>query len=488
MTLPGLRGRSVHVIGPSGTEGSAVIDFLLSRGMTTITAHDLGANPEQFAETFHRTHQWLEPEAREGALARLLDSPVVIRYRDHYLTGIERADLIVVPQSWFRHPENAPLRALQERGVPFTSMTRLFLETCPCPIIGVTGTNGKFTVATLIYEMLRTAGRTVFFSGNDRTHVPMLYYLDRITPESWLVLEISNRQLVDLDRSPHIGVVTNVAPHHLDDHGTMEAYAQVKATLIRHQRPGDHAVLNRDNPYTEAMARQVRGQVWWFSAERGVERGAYLDADTLRLAGPGAPAILPAGDLRLPGQAMIENALAACAAAAIAGVPPDVMASVLRSFTGLPYRFRLVAERGGIGFYEDSLATNPTAAAAAIRSLDRPFLLIAGGFRRGATPEDFRPMTAALAATGRCRTVLLIGATAPVLSEALATIPPAARPTVILAGTLEGAMAEVHRLARPAEAVLLSPGCESFDQFVDYRQRGDRFRALAEEFAAAEAK
>src|SRR3990170_4045540 len=378
MTLPGLRGRSVHVIGPSGTEGSAVIDFLLSRGMTTITAHDLGASPEQFAETFHRTHQWLEPEAREGALARLLDSPVVIRYRDHYLTGIERADLIVVPQSWFRHPENAPLRALRERGVPFTSMTRLFLETCPCPIIGVTGTNGKFTVATLIYEMLRTAGRTVFFSGNDRTHVPMLYYLDRITPEALLVLEISNRQLVDLDRSPHIGVVTNV--------------------------------------------------------------------------------------------------------------PPDVMASVLRSFTGLPYRFRLVAERGGIAFYEDSLATNPTAAAAAIRSLDRPFLLIAGGFRRGATPEDFRPMTDALAATGRCRAVLLIGATAPVLSEALATIHPAARPTVILAGTLEGAMAEVHRLARPAEAVLLSPGCESFDQFVDYRQRGDRFRALAEEFAAAEAK
>ncbi len=488
MILPGLRGRSVHVIGPSGTEGSAVIDFLLSQGVTTITAHDLAATPEQFAETFHRTHQWVEPDDRDAALARLLDSPVLIHYRDQYLTGIERAHVVVVPQSWFRHPENAPLRTLRERGVPFTSLTRLFFETCPCPIIGVTGTNGKFTVATLIDEMLRAAGRTVFFSGNDRTHVPMLYYLDRITPGAWLVLEISNRQLVDLDRSPHIGVVTNVAPHHLDDHGTMEAYAQVKATLIRYQRSGDHAVLNRDNPYTEAMAKQARGRVWWFSAEHAVERGAYLDGEALRLAGPGAPAILPAADLRLPGRAMVENALAACAAAAIAGVPPAVMAGVLRNFTGLPYRFRLVGEHGGIAFYEDSLATNPTAAAAAIRSLDRPFLLMAGGFRRDATPEDFRPMTEALAAAGRCRAVLLIGSTATVLSEALATIPPAARPPVIMAGTLEGAMAEARRLARPGEAVLLSPGCESFDQFVDYRQRGDRFRALAEESAAAGAK
>ncbi len=487
MLQEALRGKAVHVVGPAGTEGSAVIDFLLSRSVTTITAHDLSASPEHFAETFHRTHQWLPPEERQAALARLLGSPVRIRYRDDYLAGIEDADLVVVPQSWFRHPENAPLRALQARGVPFTSMTRLFFQTCPCPIIGVTGTNGKFTVATLISEMLRAAGHAVFCSGNDRSHVPMLYFLDRITPRAWLVLEISNRQLVDLDRSPHIGVVTNVAPHHLDDHGTMEAYTQVKATLIRYQGPGDHAVLNRDNPPTAGMASGARGQVWWFSAEGAVTRGAYLDGEVLRLACTGAPAVLAAAELHLPGRAMVENALAACAAAAIVGVPPGVMAGVLREFRGLPYRFRLVGEYGGIAFYEDSLATNPTAAAAAIRSLDRPFCLIAGGFRRGAAPEDFRPMTDALAASGRCRAVLLIGSTAQALAQAVGALPPP-RPVVVIAGTLEAAMAEAARLARPGEAILLSPGCESFDQFADYRQRGDRFRALAEEFAAAGAK
>jgi UDP-N-acetylmuramoylalanine--D-glutamate ligase len=488
MISKGWRGRRVHVIGPSGTEGSAVIDFLLNRGVTTIAGHDLSATPEQFAETFRRTHQWLEPAAAEHALARLRDSPVDLHYRDRYLQGTAEADLVVVPQSWFRHPENAPLAALRDRGVAFTSMTRLFFETCPCPIIGVTGTNGKFTVATLVYEMLLAAGRTVFFSGNDRTHIPMLYFVDQITPQAWLVLEISNRQLIDLDRSPHIGVITNLAPHHLDDHGTMEGYAQVKATLIRYQRSTDHAVLNRDNAYTEAMARHARGQVSWFSARQRVERGAYLDGATLRLAGPGAPAVLPVRALRLPGGAMVENALAACAAAALAGVPPAVMAGILREFTGLPYRFRLVGERGGIAFYEDSLATNPTASAAAIQAVDRPFLLIAGGFRRGAATADFQPMVDALAGARRCRAVLLIGATAAVLSEALTAIPAAARPAVIMTGTLEGAMTEARRLARPGDAVLLSPGCESFDQFVDYRQRGDRFRLLAEEFAAAGAK
>jgi len=488
----GIVGKAVHVIGPSGTEGSAVIDYLLRRGGSTITAHDLAPGSEEFAEAFRRTHQWLSPEEREVALARLLDSPLELRYRARYLEGIDRASLIVVPQSWFRHPENEPLKALRAAGVPFTSMTRLFFDTCPCPIIGVTGTNGKFTVATLIYQMLVEAGGSAFISGNDRTHVPMLYYLDRITPDAWLILEISNRQLVDLERSPQIGVITNLAPHHLDDHGSMEAYAAVKAGLIRHQGTGDHAVLNHDNPYTRAMAGETPGRVAWFSADGPVERGAYVEGGALRLGMDGSPAagarVLGLADLAVPGRPMVENALAATAAAGIAGVPPEAMAAVLRRFRGLPYRFRRLGRFAGLDVYEDSLATNPTAAAAAIGAMAGPFFLIAGGLRRGAAPEDFRPMIDALAAGGRARAIVLIGSSAPVLAEALGRLPVGARPDVVMAGTLEGAMAEIRRRARAGDAVLLSPGCESFDQFADYRQRGDRFAALAEEFAREGAK
>ncbi|MGH2454011.1 MAG: UDP-N-acetylmuramoyl-L-alanine--D-glutamate ligase [bacterium] len=468
-----------------------MIDYLLRRGGSTITAHDLAPGPEEFATAFRRTHQWLAPEERDVALTRLLDAPVEIHYRARYLEGIDRANLIVVPQSWFRHPENEPLKALKAAGVPFTSMTRLFFDTCPCPIIGVTGTNGKFTVATLIYQMLQEAGRTAFISGNDRTHVPMLYYLDRITPRAWLVLEISNRQLVDLARSPKIGVITNLAPHHLDDHSSMEAYADVKAGLIRYQGVGDDAVLNRDNAYTRGMADKTPGRVTWFSVDGPVERGAWIEDGTLRLAlGVGlAPAgIVAVADLPVPGRPMVENALAACAAAAIAGVPPEAMAAVLRRFRGLPYRFRRLGRFADLDFYEDSLATNPAAAAAAIRSMAGPFFLIAGGLRRNAGPEDFRPMVDALAVGGRCRAVMVIGSTAAVLAEALGGLPPGERPDIVMAGTLDGAMAEIRRRARPGDAVLLSPGCESFDQFADYRQRGDRFAALAEEFAREGAK
>jgi UDP-N-acetylmuramoylalanine--D-glutamate ligase len=157
------------------------------------------------------------------------------------------------------------------------------------------------------------------------------------------------------------------------------------------------------------------------------------------------------------------------------------MASALRAFSGLPYRFRRVADREGVAFYEDSLATNPAAAAAAIRSMERPFRLISGGLRRSARPDDFLPIARALA-SAPVRAVYLIGATAATLAEAIASIP--APPEVVQAGTLEKAVADAWDAASAGEAILLSPGCESFDQFADYRQRGDRFCALVEALPA----
>lgn len=503
-----LAGRAVHVLAPSGTEGSTVIDFLLALGVGPITAHDLAPDAAAFAAAFHRTHPWLEEPARAAALRRLLGAPITLHYRGRYLEGIADAGLVVLPQSWFRHPENAPLRAVREQ-VPCTSMTRLFFEVAPGPVVGVTGTNGKFTVAMLVAEMVRQAGQAVVASGNDRTHVPALYALDRLTARTWLVLEVSNRQLVDLAPrgrdprldeviySPHIGVVTNLAPHHLDDHGSLEAYAAVKASLLARQGPGDHAVLNLDDPHTRAMVGVTAGTVSWFSAAEPVERGAWVAGGRLWVRPPDGPGGAPSAqgrparpvlglrDLPLPGPAMVANALAACAAAACAGVPVEAMAAVLRRFRGFPYRFAYAGTFGGVAAYEDSLATNPAAAAAAIRALDRPFLLIAGGWRRGATPQDFTPMVEALQASGLCKAVLLIGAAAPVLAAALDALPADRRPTVVRAGTLEAAVAEAARLAVEGDALLLSPGCESFDQFADYRERGDRFRALLPQLGPA---
>ncbi|MDR7483398.1 MAG: UDP-N-acetylmuramoyl-L-alanine--D-glutamate ligase [Armatimonadota bacterium] len=468
-----LRGRRIHVLGPSGTEGSAVIDFLLSQDITTITAHDLEP-PERFAATVERTHPWLDPMGRAALVARLRAAPLTWRQGPRYLEGLEEAEVIFVPQSWFRHPQNAPVRAAAARGVPLWSMTRLFFELHPGPVLGVTGTNGKFTVVTLIAAMLEAARLPVVVSGNDRTHVPALYALDRLTPQTWLVLEISNRQLVGLPYSPQVAVVTNIATHHLDDHGGMDAYVEAKRTIVRHQGPADHAVLNADDQRVAGMAAGARGHVHWFSRRGPVAQGAYLDDGWLVLADRPPARVLEVAALPVPGDHMVENALAALAASAVAGVPPEAMARVLRAFRGLPYRFRLVAERDGVAFYEDSLATNPAAAAAAIRSMGRPFHLIAGGVRRQARAQDFLPMVEALAAAP-VRGVYLIGASAPILAEALAAMSPGAGVAIHRTGTLERALAAARAAARPGEAILLSPGCESFDQFADYRERGDRF-------------
>ncbi|MDQ7843203.1 MAG: UDP-N-acetylmuramoyl-L-alanine--D-glutamate ligase [Armatimonadota bacterium] len=465
------RGKEIHVLGFSGTEGSAVIDFLVGRGITTITAHALHG-PEEFEREFDRTHPWLPPGPRREAAARLLAYPITFRWRDRYLEGLERAEVIFVPQSWFRYPQNAPVARRAERGVPLSSMTHLFFEECPGPIIGVTGTNGKFTVAYLVHQMLqRTLGRA-FFSGNDRSHVPMLYFLDDLRPTDWLVLEISNRQLVGLPYSPRIAVVTNIAPHHLDDHGSFEAYVEAKAGILRHQGPEDVAVLNADNPHTKAMAAGARNP-YFFSRLGRVAPGAFIEAGSIVIVRGRLHQSLPVSLLRQPGAHAVENALAAALTAALAGASAPAIAETLDEFRGLPYRLRLAAERGGVRFFEDSLATNPTAAAAAVASMDRPFILIAGGARPQATPEQFRPMADALRRSP-VRAVLLIGACAPQLAEALAGLPVPVR-TV---GTLDRAVAEATAAVRPGEAVLLSPGCESFDQFRDYRERGDRFIAL----------
>ncbi len=475
-----LAGKQVHVVGLSGTEGSTVADFLLGRGITTLTAHDLQTR-ETFPEAFRRAHAWMAPQDAEAALTRLLAAPIAIRFRDRYLEGIDRADVIYAGQAWFRHPENEPVRRARDRGVPLSSMTALFFETVPCPILGVTGTNGKFTVVHLAAAMLEASGRRTFVSGNDRTHVPILYRLAEVTPDAILVLEISNRQLVGLPYSPHIAVITNITPHHLDDHGSFEAYVEAKRTIVQHQRPGDWAVLNGDDPPTRACAAAAPGRCLFFSRTRALPEGACLVDGWITLRLDGREERVAEAALRVPGAHTLENALAAALAARVAGARPEAIGRALREFRGFPHRLALVAEVGGVRYYEDSLATNPAAAAAAIRAFDRPLVLLAGGQRRGGTADDFRPVAEALQERP-VRAVLLFGAMAPHIAEAIARAGGTA--PVVQCGTMDEAVRRAGALAQPGDAVSLSPACESFDQFRDYRHRAERYRELVEALAA----
>ncbi len=467
-----LRGRRIHVLGLSGTEGSAVATFLLAHGIDTLTAHDL-STPDAFPEVFHRTHPWMAPEDREAAIRRWLAEPIPIRWRDRYLEGIEKAEVVFLPQAWFRYPENEPIKRLPAE-VERHSMTRLALQLCPCPVVGVTGTNGKFTVGTLIHRMLTADGRRSTFSGNDRTHVPLLLLLEALGPEDYVVLEISNRQLLQVEWSPHVAVLTNLAPHHLDDHGSFAAYVACKATIFRYQTSEDVAVLDVDDPVCASLRSSFRARLAPFARTSPLPKtlgaGAWVEDGWIVSFGK---RVLPLSDLPLPGEHMVRNALAACAAAGALGVKAEAMAQVLRTFEGLPHRFSVVGEYEGVQFIEDSLATNPTAAAAAIRAMRRPFVLIAGGRRPGATPEDFAPMREALLAAP-VRAIYLIGECAEVMRSAFRDLPA----EVLEVGTLPRAVRRARQLVRRGEAVLLSPGCESFDQFRDYGERAEVFRAL----------
>lgn len=483
-----LRGRRIHVIGLSGTEGTAVVQFLLAHGVTSITAHDLMTR-EEFPAAFRRYHAWMDPAAQEAAIRDVLAAPIEFRFRDRYLEDIGRAEIIYAGQAWFRHPENAPVARARDAGVPLSSMTALFFETVPCPVLGVTGTNGKFTVVHLAAEMLARSGRRTFVSGNDRMHTPILYRLHEVSPDAILVLEISNRQLIDLRHSPQIAVITNLAPHHLDDHGSFDAYVKVKSGILAYQPADGRAILNADDPTAWGLAGTARCPVRGFSRLRAVDDGACLRDGWITLRDAGRDVrICRAEEILAPGEHTIENALAAALAAHAAGAQPEAIASVLRAFRGLPYRLRFVGEVGGVRFYEDSLATNPAAAAVAVRAFERPLVLIAGGQRRGGTAADFEPLARALGERA-VRAVLLIGAMTPQIQAAIAQAN--LRIPVVECGTLEGAVRTARELAQSGDAVTLSPGCESFDQFRDYRDRGDRYlaliSALAQEAGAAPA-
>lgn len=473
--------QNIHVVGLAGTEGTAVVDFLLRHGARRITAHDL-TRPEDFAQEFARTHQWMPIEEQTAAIARVTSPPVQVRYRDRYLEGIDAAEVIFVSQAWFRHPENARLRTLRDQRRRFSSMTALFFEVSLAPICGVTGTNGKFTVAQLIYDMLHRSGIAAFFSGNDRSHVPMLYVAEQIPKSGWLVLEISNRQLVGLPYSPNLAVITNIAPHHLDDHGTMEAYVETKRTILKYQQPDDVAVLNADNSYTAALAGSaVRPHL--FSRTQRVPSGAYLAGDAMVIDAGSGRGTIPLRVLQLQAPHMVENALAAALAASLAGATLEAMTGALADFRGLPYRGRIVGDIEGVVYHEDSLATNPAAAVAGIATMHRPFVLIAGGIRRGARPEDFALMRDALVASP-VKAILLIGAAAPILAEALA----GGHVPVTIAETLDRAVAMARSITQAGDSVLLSPGCESFDQFRDYRDRGNQFVRLVQELSTVKGK
>lgn len=408
----------------------------------------------------------------ERDLARSIEA---LRGRDirfvlcrHDPEDFTRADLLVASPAV---PRTSPyILAARQAGVPIHTEIGLFVERCPAPICGITGSNGKTTTVSMLGAILAASGLPHRVGGNIGRS--LLTDLPAIMPEERVVLELSSFQIEWLDElgwSPRIAAILNVMPNHLDRHGTFENYSDAKGRLLDHQGPDDAAILNAGNAASRAMASRARGLVRWFGTGFDGDGVTLSEGWIVSRASGKADRIFEVSRLLVPGGHNVENALAATACALALDVPKEAVVAGLAGFRGVPHRLELVDEIGGVKYYNDSKATTPEAATVGISAFERGVFPILGGYDKGVSFEGM-----AKAVAGKIRWAALIGVTSSMIRDALA----GAGVDSTIYGSFEEAFRACADRARPGDVVLLSPGCASYDMFNNYEERGERFREL----------
>jgi UDP-N-acetylmuramoylalanine--D-glutamate ligase len=409
----------------------------------------------------------VEPFTGDGLLQEWRSGP-------DYLAGLDTFEVV------FRTPGLSAWRPelirAQAAGTRITSQTRLFMELCPAPVLGITGTKGKGTTTSMVAEALQGGPfAKLLVAGNIGT--PPLDALPDLSPADLVVLELSSFQLMDWDRSPHLALVLSVTQDHLDYHADVDEYRRAKQSISRYQGAGDVLMVNHDCPQSRAFAAGSRARVLEFSTTGAVARGVWVEQGAFRARlddGPGVD-LGPVAGLRLRGRHNHINAAAAALAALVAGGPAAQVVAGLHRFTGLPHRLEWVTDRDGVVYVNDSLATTPDAAVAALETFEEPVLWIAGGSFKGA---DFTEL-AAVVARRAVRAAILLGQEAGRLAVALRQHPGFGGEVISDCPSLAAAVAAARHRARPGDVVLLSPACASFGMFASYRERGEEFRRLA---------
>src|SRR5881227_1908799 len=369
-------------------------------------------------------------------------------------------------------PDAAPLAAAREAGVPVVSEIDLgfrALAGSGTRCIAITGTNGKTTTTALVAHLLRAAGLEAEAAGNIGR--PLADIAVRGDHYAWLAIEVSSFQLHDSPHfAPDIGILTNLAPDHLDRYPAVEAYYADKRQLFRNAADANVWVLNGDDPAVLELAAGAKGRRLLFSLARPADAWYdRADGGRLRL-GEKGPALLARAELGLLGDHNVANALAAALAVQQAGVAPGVIAKGLRSFRALPHRLEPVREVDGVLWINDSKATNIASTVVAVEAMDRPFVLLLGGRHKGEPYTRLAPML-----REKCRLVIAYGESGELIERDLGGKVPLERGT-----TFEDVVARARGAARPGDAVLLSPACSSYDMFKNYEERGATFRRLVE--------
>lgn len=433
-----------------GIEGISICDFL-GNSNSSITVFD------------EKKQDFFDP----AIIKKYQDRGIVFKFE-------EFGDLVgfnMIFRSPGIHPKISQIVKASENGAEITSATKVFFDLCPSPIIGVTGTKGKGTTSTLIYEMLKNQGFDTYLGGNIGT--PPLSFLANLKHDSKVVLELSSFQLIDLEKSPHVAVMLMTTSEHLDYHNDVYEYINAKRTIFKYQNENDFAIVNRDYPASNESDIYTNGSVYQVSRAQEVLRGCFIKDDSIYLKmDENEEEVLPTKDLALRGRHNWENACAATVAALCAGATMKSIIPVLKSFRGLEHRIEFVQLVGGVKYFDDSFSTTPETAIAAIEAFDEPKILILGGSSKN---SDFSELGQILADSDSIKAIIGIGTEWPRIREEL-RIKSGKTRVYENCKNMQDVVQKAAEIGGIGDVVLLSPACASFDMFESYKDRGEQFK------------
>ena len=370
-------------------------------------------------------------------------------------------------------PTDLPaVEEMRKKNIPVWGEIELAYACGKGDVLAITGTNGKTTTTSLLGEIMRNARDSVFVVGNIGN--PYTSVVPFTGEDSVIVAEVSSFQLETVHSfCPKVSAILNITPDHLNRHHTMEAYIEAKERIAANQTAQDYCVLNYEDEVLRGFGESVDAQVLYFSSRRKLNRGVYLDGNMIVCSLDETVDVCRTDELQILGTHNYENAMAAVAMAYAYGVPMDVIRRTLKEFRGVEHRIEFVAEKNGVAYYNDSKGTNPDAAIRGIQAMNRPTVLIGGGYDKESSYDEWIN-----AFDGKVKKLVLIGATREKIAQTAERL---GFTDIVMADTFEEAFDKCVECAQPGDAVLLSPACASWGMFKNYEERGDKFKELVEQ-------
>lgn len=400
-------------------------------------------------------------------IEKLKEKGVNFELGSNYLDKLSNFDVVFrTPSMRVDHPI---LTKAKSEGAYITSEMEQFIKYCPAKLFCVTGSDGKTTTTTLIYNMLKAEGYTVWIGGNIGT--PLFTEIEKIKKEDMVVLELSSFQLMSIKEPVEVALITNVSPNHLDIHKDMEEYIEAKKNIFKYQRKDDLLVINEDNKVTKSMEKECIGRVLKFSMKAKLKKGAFFYDEYLYI---NEKKVCNMNEVKLKGMHNIENLLAAFCCVS-EDISIDSMGKVARNFAGVEHRLELVKEIQGVKYFNDSIASSPTRTLAGLKSFDRPVILIAGGYDKNISFDIL-----AKEGISHIKHLILLGDTKYKIEEAFKNIMKDSNQyiPISICNSIEEAVNIAKENAKFGDIVTLSPACASFDMFKNFEERGNKFKSI----------